>query len=376
MKQPIIANFGQLDQSLVAGLLINWSDGRPALWSIDGELVNQWSVRRWPLLRRAEMLAGRNSFSRLLLWCWLPWYWIFFWLRLISLIKQRQIDGLICLSWLDKILLTAPARHLNLPVIWLQLPEEATLDLPRPLLASYRRQASQAKVITYGRNLIDQLSVGITKTDHWRLLWPAIDPAGVSQQADLFDTLAQTQQEQVDKKYFVVGAVVDLVDSQVAEVLLRSLKIILSVIPSVQLVIIGDGPKRKELQWLAKQLDLANLVWFVGKQEPLDKWFRSLDALIELATSSSRDWQRLLQAMAVGLPLVVPKNRQTADFLLPGQTALVVEKAEPEMIAQAIIQLQQDKLLAGRLSWQSKEWIAEFGSLSRQVADFNNYLQE
>ena len=376
MKQPLIANFNQIDQALAASLLAAWCDGRQLLWAVPSDLFDLWSTRRWPLINRSNKSDPHHIGFRLLVWLILPWYRLSLWLKLARLVKDRQIDGLICLSWLDKLLLTSPAKRLGLPVIWLQLPDEASLNLPAPLASSYYRQAAKAKVLAYSKQLINQLQANGCHPDNLRLLWPALDLAQVSQQADLFDSLAQTQYDQLAKKYFVVGAVVDLIDSQTTEILLRSLKIILSVIPSVQLVIIGDGPKRKELQWLAKQLDLANLVWFVGRQEPLDKWFRSLDALIELSTEQSRDWQRLLQAMSVGLPLIVPKSQQTADFLLPGQTALVVEKAEPEMIAQAVIQLQQDKLLSGRLAWQSKEWMAEFGTLDRQLADFNNYLAE
>lgn len=376
MRQPLIVNFIQIDQFLAANLLAAWCDGRQPLWSVPSELSALWLTRGWPLIGRSKKSDPRNFGSRMLIWLILPWYRLALWMRLARLVKDRQIDGLICLSWLDKLLLTSPAKRLGLPVIWLQLPDEAKLNLPAPLVSSYYRQANKAKVLAYSQQLIDQLQFKGCSPENLGLLWPALDLSKVSQQADLFDSLAQTQHEQTDKKYFVVGAVVDLVDSQATEVLLRSLKIVLSVIPSVQLVIIGDGPKRKELQWLAKQLDLANLVWFVGRQEPLDKWFRSLDALIELSTEQSRDWQRLLQAMSVGLPLIVPKSQQTADFLLPGQTALVVEKAEPEMIAQAVIQLQQDKILSGRLSWQSKEWMAEFGNLDRQLADFTNYLPE
>jgi glycosyltransferase involved in cell wall biosynthesis len=376
MKQPLIANFSQVDESLVAGLLVAWCNGQQILWATSGDLIDSWSSDKWPLILRARRLDPRNIGSKLLFWLFIPWVRLVLWFKLAKLNKQNKIDGIICLSWVDKILLTLPAKWLGLPVIWLQLPEEAALRLPAWLAASYRRQAAKAKVITYSRQLIVDLQLAGAKLSNWQLLWPAIDQDRFSRQGDLFDNLAENQRELTDKKYFVVGAVVDLVDSQVTEVLLRSLKIVLSVIPSVQLVIIGDGPKRKELQWLAKQLDLANLVWFVGRQEPLDKWFRSLDALIELSTVSSKDWQRLLQAMSVGLPIIAPKNKLTADFLLPGQTAVVVEKAEPEMIAQAVIQLQQDKLLAGRLGWQSKEWLAEFGTLERQLTDFTNYLQE
>ena len=376
MKQPLIANFSQVDESLVAGLLVAWCNGQQILWATSGDLIDSWSSDKWPLILRARRLDPRNTGSRLLFWLFIPWVRLVLWFKLAKLNKQNKIDGIICLSWVDKILLTLPAKWLGLPVIWLQLPEEAVLYLPAWLAASYRRQAAKAKVITYSRQLIVDLQLAGAKLTNWQLLWPAIDQDRFSRQGDLFDNLAENQRELTDKKYFVVGAVVDLVDSQVTEVLLQSLKIVLSVIPSVQLVIIGDGPQRKELQWLAKQLDLANLVWFVGRQEPLDKWFRSLDALIELSTVSSKDWQRLLQAMSVGLPIIAPKNKLTADFLLPGQTAVVVEKAEPEMIAQAVIQLQQDKLLAGRLGWQSKEWLAEFGTLERQLADFTNYLQE
>lgn len=372
MKQPLIASLIQIDQTLTVDLFSRWCNGRAVLWSTAGKLSDLWSRRSWPQINFSASAIIARPFLRLWLFLSLPWLHLLSWRRLARLVKQRQIDGLICLSWLDKILLTSPALWLRLPVIWLQLPEDSELRLFAPLSAVYHHQAVRVKIVSYipqpdgGRQLGDG-------TNKQRLL-PALDQAGVGQQADLFDSLADGQREQIESKYFVVGAVVDLDNSQAVEILLRSLKIVLSVIPSVQLVIIGDGAKRKELQWLAKQLDLANLVWFVGQQEPLDKWFRSLDALIELSTATSRDWYRLLQAMAAGLPIIAPKDKLTVDFLLPGQTAMIVEKPEPEMIAQAVIQLQQDKMLAGRLSWHSRQWIAEFGNLERQLIDFTNYL--
>ncbi|NCU44434.1 glycosyltransferase [Candidatus Falkowbacteria bacterium] len=374
MKQSLIVSLGRIDQSLVVGLLGRWSDGRQLLWSTTGQLTDLWLEHSWPLLKFSKKAVITQPFLGFWLWLLRPWFYLTAYWRLVKLVKRQQIDGLICLSWLDKIWLTGPALRLGLPVVWLQLPEEVNLKLFAPLAASYRRQASRVKILTYGRHLVDNWQTTGSCLSNCQLLCPALDQSKVSQQANLFDSFADNQREQTDKKYFVVGAVVNLDDSQTVEVLLRSLKIVLSVVPSVQLVIIGDGAKRKELQWLAKQLDLANLVWFVGRQEPLDKWFRSLDALIELSMVTSQDWQRLLQAMSVGLPIIAPKDKQVADFLLPGQTALVVEKAEPEMLAQAVIQLQQDKLLAGRLSWQSKQWIAEFGNLERQLTDFINYL--
>ncbi|HNW55623.1 MAG TPA: glycosyltransferase [bacterium] len=368
MKQPIVANFSQNEQSLVLGLLANWCNGRQVLWSVPGELVDFWHKNNWPVVK--------CRFCHIVFWPLLFWQKIIWQCRLKKMVREHQLDGLICLSLVDKILLTPAALRLGLPIVWLQLPEEANAKIKPILVKKYRKLAAKVKVITFGRQLVSQLQSNDCCPDSWQLLYPAVNPAKLSQQADLFDAMAQNQQEQIDKKYFVVGAVVDLVDGQAIEILLRSLKIVLSVIPSVQLVIIGDGPKRKEWQWLARQLDLGNLVWFVGRQEPLDRWFRSLDALIELSTETSSDWQRLLQAMSVGLPIVVPNNIQTSDFLLPGETALVVAKPEPEMIAQAIIQLQQDKILAGRLSWQSKEWISQYGNLDRQLNDFDNYLQE
>ncbi|NCU44472.1 glycosyltransferase, partial [Candidatus Falkowbacteria bacterium] len=331
MKKTLIISLDKIDQSLVVGLFGRWGNGQQLLWSNTGQLINLWQDNSWPLLDFSKKSVITQPFSGFWLWLLRLWFYLTAYWKLARLVKRQQIDSLICLSWLDKIWLTGPALRLGLSVVWLQLPEEINLKLFAPLAASYRRQAVRVKIVTYGRHLIDNWQPTEGCLSNCQLLFPALDQSLVSRQADLFDSLANNQREQTDKKYFVVGAVVNLDDGQTAEVLLRSLKIILSVIPSVQLVIIGDGAKRKELQWLAKQLDLANLVWFVGRQEPLDKWFRSLDALIELSMTTSQDWQRLLQAMSVGLPIIAPKDKQVADFLLPGQTALVVEKAEPEM---------------------------------------------
>jgi glycosyltransferase involved in cell wall biosynthesis len=370
MKQPLIVNFSQEDQSLVYELLTTWADGRAVLWSITGPLTNYWSAQAWPL----RLINKKTTLSPFWIGLTLPWRKLIKRRQLTKLIRQYSLDGLICLSWLDRLLLTGPACRLGLRVVWLELPEEAKLSLPNWLLSYYRHQAAKVKIITFGRHLVDHLRLQGQSLNNCYLLLPAIDPKRHLNQTDLFSNLAINKQEQSNKPYFLIGSVVDLCITHPTEILLRSLKIVLSVIPSVQLVIIGDGPKRKELQELARELDLANLVWFVGHQDPLDKWLYSLDGIIELEVSKSQAWQRLLQAMLAGLPIIAPKSKLTADFLLPGETALVVEQAEPEMLAQAVIQLQQNKLLAGRLACHSKTWINEFGLIDRQLNDFVHYI--
>ena len=54
------------------------------------------------------------------------------------------------------------------------------------------------------------------------------------------------------------------------------------VIPNIQLIIIGEGEERKNLSWLAKKMEIDNLVWLVGEQEQLKKWLDSFDVFLAL----------------------------------------------------------------------------------------------
>jgi glycosyltransferase involved in cell wall biosynthesis len=95
--------------------------------------------------------------------------------------------------------------------------------------------------------------------------------------------------------------------------------------PAVHLVIIGDGPKKPELEAQAKTLGVADRVHFAGFVEEQEKTDLLNAADLYVSTSQHEGFGLVfLEAMAAGLPVVCYDFGGQSDFLQHGVTGGLV----------------------------------------------------
>lgn len=96
-------------------------------------------------------------------------------------------------------------------------------------------------------------------------------------------------------------------------------------IPNARLAIVGDGPQREELEWLFR----GQAVTFVGylKGEQLASAYASADAFI-YASETETMGNVVLEAMAAGLPVVVPNAGGIPSLVEDGVTGFLYPPAD------------------------------------------------
>ena len=119
--------------------------------------------------------------------------------------------------------------------------------------------------------------------------------------------------------------------------------------PDVRLVLLGDGPNRKELVELTQDLGIAGRVDFVGKV-PFEEIPCYLKAADLFCFSSLTETQGLVtvEAMAAGLPVVAVDATGTRDVIEHGKDGLLTPD-DSQALAQAISRVLEDPQLADRL---------------------------
>lgn len=121
--------------------------------------------------------------------------------------------------------------------------------------------------------------------------------------------------------------------------LLQATALVLKEYPKFRFVLIGDGPERKNLETLAKELGIRKRVTFTGSLS-----FSETPAYMKAANlfgfASVTETQGLatLEAMAAGLPVVAVDASGTRDLLKDGQQGYLVENS-PEALAEGIKKL-------------------------------------
>jgi glycosyltransferase involved in cell wall biosynthesis len=123
------------------------------------------------------------------------------------------------------------------------------------------------------------------------------------------------------------------------------------------LVVCGEGPALGKLRRLAQALGLARAVRFAGyldRSTALLDCYRAADAFV-FASRTETQGLVLLEAMALGVPVVSTAVMGTRDIVGPARGALVAADDEHDFAAQ-VIRLLRDPALRARLSAEGREY--------------------
>ena len=134
----------------------------------------------------------------------------------------------------------------------------------------------------------------------------------------------------------------------------------------VQLVVVGEGELRGELEQLADKLGVEGSVIFVGNVETPLEFLQCSDVFV-LASDKENYSNALLEAMSCGIPVVATKVGGNKEIVQHGENGLLVARSSVSEITQAISKILQDKELAARLGNNARQSIVEKYSFERVV---------
>jgi glycosyltransferase involved in cell wall biosynthesis len=132
-------------------------------------------------------------------------------------------------------------------------------------------------------------------------------------------------------------------------------------IPDARLVIIGDGPERETLRMQIVDCRMQDAVTLTGllPQEGLHRYIRAADVFV-LNSGYEGLSHQLLEAMALGTPVVasdIPGNRELIE---DGQSGLLVDYNDRDAIRAAVVSLLQNEQHAHQLAEAAREKVAAF----------------
>ncbi len=129
-----------------------------------------------------------------------------------------------------------------------------------------------------------------------------------------------------------------LVEIKRIDLFLRVVKQVMQVLPTVNAVVVGDGPLRKELERMAHDLQINNCVKFVGYQKNVSDWLRR--SKIFVLTSRSEGLSlAMMEAMMCGLPAVVSHVGDLDELVKEGVNGYLVANRAPQEFAERIVEL-------------------------------------
>lgn len=135
---------------------------------------------------------------------------------------------------------------------------------------------------------------------------------------------------------------------------LQAARYVVDVLPKVKFLLVGDGPLKDELEMMITELGLREKVLMLGLREDVAELLALADVYV-LSSLAEGMPRSVIEAMAMGRPVVATDVRGTREVVEDGKTGLLVRTREPQAMASAIIQLLQDKEKARKMGQAGRE---------------------
>lgn len=130
--------------------------------------------------------------------------------------------------------------------------------------------------------------------------------------------------------------------------------------------LVGDGPRRPELERLAAELGVADRVHFLGHRADVPALYAraTLGVLCSTAEGLSN---AVMEGMAAGLPMVVTRVGGNPDLVVDGERGLVVDAQRPAELCHALQRLLESPREARRMGAAARAFVERELSLKRMV---------
>lgn len=166
----------------------------------------------------------------------------------------------------------------------------------------------------------------------------------------------------------LVGIVGRLVPVKGHTVFLKAARLVLSRLPNVRFLIIGDGELREGLESQARDLGIDGGVTFLGWRHDLPRVYADLD-LVVLSSYNEGSPVALIEAMAAGRAVVSTDVGGVSDVVSDGVNGLLVPPRDPESLAGAIVRLLSSERSLPAMGAAGREAVYLKYSINRLVSD-------
>src|SRR3990170_1950650 len=165
---------------------------------------------------------------------------------------------------------------------------------------------------------------------------------------------------------FIVGTIGRLSPEKGFHYIIEAISL-LSNTRDIKMLIIGEGPSRAELERLINSLSLSEKVIIAGYRANASKYLPFFDVFV-LSSLTEGLPMTILEAMSTKTPIVATKVGGIPEALQDGQGGLLVEPRNPKSLADAILNIRNNRELTEQLiSFSHNEVITKYSSKTMAI---------
>lgn len=160
------------------------------------------------------------------------------------------------------------------------------------------------------------------------VIYPPLDIEKIKYTGDV------KQEREVDNDV-VIGIVARLSEEKGHNELLTAFSALAGVYKNIRLLIVGEGPLRKELESRSEKLGINDKVIFTGFQKDINKYLEMMDIFV-LPSRTEGLGISVLEAMAKGLPVIATRVGGIPEIVDNNKTGILVDYKRIDQLVSAL----------------------------------------
>lgn len=136
-----------------------------------------------------------------------------------------------------------------------------------------------------------------------------------------------------------------------------------------RLILIGGGSQHDDVHRAVVDAGIADHVWLAGQRDDVPELLRALDLFV-LPSLAEGISNTVLEALAVGLPVIATDVGGNAELVVPGQCGELVPPDDPAALACAIAAYAGNEIRLAREAYNARERAVEHFSIDGMVAAY------
>lgn len=159
------------------------------------------------------------------------------------------------------------------------------------------------------------------------------------------------------------------------EFLVQALALLIAKNRDVHLRLAGDGPSRAALEDTARKLGVADRVSFLGNlsEQDVAQELSSSDLFV-LPSLAEGVPVSIMEAMAIGVPVIATNIAGTSELVESGKTGFLVRPTDFQAIADAVVTMMDDHDFRRRAAELGRAKVADEFDVTKEVGKLNEYF--
>jgi glycosyltransferase involved in cell wall biosynthesis len=136
--------------------------------------------------------------------------------------------------------------------------------------------------------------------------------------------------------------------------------------PNLYLLIVGDGPERRDLIEFTERIQVSHRVRFLGLRDDVQRLLGAMDIFVMPSQFEGMP-NAVMEAMRAGLPVVASNIAGNSELVVEGETGLLYPVGETKALSVCLNRLLEDNVLRSKLGAAGQRRVQEEFTIEKMV---------